>query len=91
MNLRRFVTLLPIVAALGCAGRSPTPDPRWSIVTPPLSRDFPVGDGSAPLSEWTRVANYEFDSLAKCAAAENGVQNELQRPTECVATDDPHF
>lgn len=91
MNLRGVVALLLTMAALGCGARDPTSWPRWHIVTPPVSRDFPMGNGSAALSEWTRVANYEFDSSAQCAAAENNVQNALQRPIECVATDDPRF
>jgi len=79
------------MAALGCAARDPTPDRRWSILTAPASHDYPLGDPSAALSDWRRMSDYEFDSFTECTAAEKGVQNPLERPIECVATDDPRF
>ena len=62
----------------------PLSHPRFRVI-------FRWANESAAVSEWTGLANYEFDSQAECFAAENGVQNALQRPTECVATDDARF
>jgi hypothetical protein len=61
------------------------------LIVPRATNDFPLGDLGAPLTDWKRVTNENFGTLASCRAAQKNVVEALQRPAECVSTEDPRL
>ena len=61
----------------------------WFLAAAPLTREFPLGDMQAPVSKWQQVTT--FDALAECDATLEEAENHLQRPVQCIASDDPRL
>ena len=61
----------------------------WFLVVAPITREFPNGDMDAPLSKWMKVTTFDTDPA--CESELNPAQNNLQRPVQCVASDDPRI
>jgi len=61
----------------------------YFLVVAPITREFPSGDMDAPLSKWMKVTT--FDSDPACEAELDQAENHLQRPVQCVASDDPRI
>jgi hypothetical protein len=79
-----------IFAVVGCSSNSSDHrDQRWLLVAATPTREYPVGQISAPVERWPRVT--EYASLDECADSLWGVSNELQLPVQCVASDDPRI
>ena len=89
--------MLTAVALAGCGyphrfahSSVETRMPRtWFLVVAPFTREFPGGDIQAPLSKWSLVTT--FDTASDCDATFEQAENYLQRPVECVASDDPRL
>jgi hypothetical protein len=81
----------------GCANYHPfrrshveiTMPRTYFLVVAPITREFPRGDMDAPLALWSKVTT--FDTEPACEAELNPAQNHLQRPVQCVASDDPRL
>jgi hypothetical protein len=97
MRLHRATALLAVVILAGCAYRHrlasssvETKMPRtWFLVTAPPTQEFPLGDMQAPTSKWQQVTT--FDTSAGCDAMLEQAENHLQRPVQCIASDDPRL
>jgi hypothetical protein len=61
----------------------------WFLVVAPITREFPSGDMDAPLSRWSKVTTFDTDPA--CEAELDQAENNLQRPVQCVASDDPRL
>jgi len=92
------MALLLAIAMAGCAAYHhqfastsvETALPRvWFLVAAPLSREFPRGNIEDPLSAWSMVTTYDTDGA--CDASLSEAENQLQRPVQCVASDDPRL
>ena len=89
--------LTVVMCIAGCAYRSPfarsnyvtTMPTVWYLVEAPFTREFPGGSMGEPVSKWTLVTT--FDSAPLCDAALIEAHNELQRPVQCIASDDPRM
>jgi len=92
------MALLLAIAMAGCVAYhryfpGPTVEtklPRvWFLVAAPFSREFPRGNIEEPLSAWSMVTTYDTDGA--CDASLFEAENQLQRPVQCVASDDPRL
>ena len=89
--------MLAAVVLASCASphrfassRVETRMPRtWFLVVAPFTREFPGGDMQAPLSKWSQVTT--FDTAEACDGVLAQAENYLQRPVQCVASDDPRL
>ena len=61
----------------------------WFLVVAPITREFPSGDMHAPVAKWSKVTT--FDSGPSCDAILDQAENHLQRPVQCIASDDPRI
>jgi hypothetical protein len=61
----------------------------WLLLVAPFTREFPHGDLQAPYSKWSQVRS--FDSAAGCDAILEQAEDYLQRPVQCIASDDPRL
>jgi hypothetical protein len=61
----------------------------WFLIVAPFTREFPGGDMQAPLSKWSQVTT--FDTAEACDATLAQAENYLQRPVQCIASDDPQL
>ena len=61
----------------------------WFLVVAPITQEFPTGDMQAPVSKWARVST--FDSGPACDLELEEAENHLQRPVQCIASDDPRM
>jgi hypothetical protein len=98
MRLFRAIPPLLAIAMAGCAAyHRPLASasvesalPRvWFLVAAPFSREFPRGNIEEPLSSWSMVTTYDTDGA--CDASLFEAENQLQRPVQCVASDDPRL
>ncbi len=88
--------MLAIILA-SCANHHPfatahveTSMPRtWFLVAAPITREFPSGDTWAPVAKWSKVRT--FDTGPSCDAILNEAEDHLQRPVQCIASDDPRL
>jgi hypothetical protein len=86
MNLRH-------AAALALVG--------WYMLIPPTSRDYPMGNVNAPLTEWVRrptiyrnkeECEHVLDRQTRLRNAQNRqTQVRFRRQWQCVASDDPRL
>ena len=58
----------------------------WFLLVAPFTREFPHGDLEAPFSKWSLVRT--FDTGAGCDAILEQAEDYLQRPVQCIASDD---
>jgi hypothetical protein len=65
------------------------PPRTWILLVAPFTREFPHGDLEAPYSQWSPVRS--FDSGAACDAILEQAEDYLQRPVQCIASDDPRL
>jgi hypothetical protein len=65
------------------------PPRTWFLLVAPFTREFPHGDLHAPFSKWSQVKT--FDSAAGCDAILEQAEDYLQRPVQCIASDDPQL
>jgi hypothetical protein len=92
-----LTALIVVFCIAGCAYHTPlasssyvtTMPTSWFLVEAPFTREFPGGKMAEPVSKWLRVTT--FDTSAQCDAALIEAQNELQRPVQCIASDDPRM
>ena len=61
----------------------------YFLIVAPVTREFPNGDMDAPLSKWLKVTTFDSDPV--CEAELDQAENHLQRPVQCVASDDPRI
>jgi len=88
--------MLAIVLA-SCANHHPfararveTSIPRtWFLVAAPITQEFPRGDLQAPVLKWAKVTT--FDTGPECDLELEEAENHLQRPVQCIASDDPRM
>ena len=72
------------------AGKVEVSAPRtWLLLVAPFTREFPHGDLEAPFSKWSQVRS--FDSAAACDGILEQAEDYLQRPVQCIASDDPRL
>jgi len=74
--------------AAGCATTPPEPV-VWYVISPVPSQNFPHGNINSPMSTWEKVKN--FPSAADCRDAIQGIHNDLHRPVNCIASNDPRL
>jgi len=74
--------------AAGCATTPPEPV-VWYVISPVPSQNFPHGNINSPMSTWEKVKN--FRSAADCRDAIQGIHNDLHRPVNCIASNDPRL
>ena len=87
--MRRAALLVAIVMiGAGCATSPPDPV-VWYVVSPVPSEGFPHGNLNSPMYGWEKVRN--FSSAAECRSAIQGIHNDLHRPVQCVASNDPRL
>jgi len=85
------------LALASCANHHPfaraqvevTMSRTWFLVVAPVTREFPRGDLNAPLAQWSKVTTFDTDPA--CEAELDQADNHLQRPVQCVASDDPRL
>ena len=61
----------------------------WFLVVAPFTQEFPGGDLQAPISKWPQVTTFETSAI--CDRMLQQAENNLQRPVQCVASDDPRL
>lgn len=61
----------------------------WFLLVAPFTREFPHGALEAPFSKWSLVRT--FDTAAGCDAILEQAEDSLQRPVQCIASDDPRL
>lgn len=95
MNLRLAIAMTVFILAscglshhAGSSGETRLPR-TWFLVVAPFTREFPGGDMHAPIANWPKVTTY--DTSAACDAILIEAENNLQRPVQCVASDDPRL
>jgi hypothetical protein len=94
---RPTLAILAVVTLAGCgymhrsrAGKAEVIAPRsWFLLVAPFTREFPHGDLHAPIPKWSQVRS--FDSAAGCDAILEQAEDYLQRPVQCIASDDPRL
>jgi hypothetical protein len=74
--------------AAGCA-TTPHDPVVWYVISPIPTQDFPHGNINSPISIWEKLRN--FPSAADCRDALRGIRNDLHRPANCVASNDPRL
>src|SRR5579863_10653829 len=97
MNWRQTTEMLGAAILASCAyahrfahSSVETKMPRtWFLVTAPPTQEFPLGDLQARISKWQTVTT--FDTAEACEAILEQAENHLQRPVQCIASDDPHL
>jgi hypothetical protein len=85
---RRAALFAFLMITAGCATTPPAPV-VWYVISPTPSRDFPHGNINSPISTWEKVKN--FPSVHDCRDALRGIRNDIHRPANCVASDDPRL
>jgi len=65
------------------------PPRTWFLLVAPFTREFPHGDLHAPFSKWSQVRS--FDTAAGCDGILEQAEDYLQRPVQCIASDDPRL
>ncbi len=73
----------------------------WYLLLPPASKDFPMGDVDAPLSQWVRrptiyrneqECEHVLDRQVRLKNAKNRqTQVKYYKQAKCVSTDDPRL
>ena len=98
VRLSHATALLLAITTVGCGAYRrqfastsvETTLPRvWFLVAAPFTREFPRGNIEEPLSAWSMVTTYDTDGA--CDASLFEAENQLQRPVQCVASDDPRL
>jgi hypothetical protein len=83
------------LASCGYLHRHPTsraevnPPRTWFLLVAPFTREFPHGDLHAPFSQWSQVRT--FDTGPGCDAMLEQAEDVLQRPVQCIASDNPQL
>jgi hypothetical protein len=62
---------------------------KWFLIAAPFTQEFPGGNLQAPLSKWPQITT--FDAAETCEAGLQQAGNELQRPVQCIGSDDPRL
>jgi len=77
-----------LMIAAGCS--TTPPDPAvWYVISPIPSQGFPHGNLNSPMSSWEKIKN--FPSATDCRDAIQGIHNDLHRPVNCIASNDPRL
>jgi hypothetical protein len=73
----------------------------WYMIIPPTSRDYPMGNVNAPLTEWVKrptlyrdkeECEHVLDRQTRLRNARNRqLQVRFKRQWQCVASDDPRL
>lgn len=85
---RRAALFAFLMVTAGCA--TPPPDPVvWYVVSPNPTENFPHGNINSPMTTWAKLRT--FPSADECRDAIRGIRNELHRPANCVASNDPRL
>jgi len=73
----------------------------WYLMVPPTSRDFPMGNADAPLSQWAKrpttyrdkaECEHVLDQQRRLWNAKNKqVKVRFYKQAQCVAIDDPRL
>jgi len=80
---------LPQLPHMGSSQVETTMPPTWFLIEAPFTKEFPSGYLQAPLSKWPQVTT--FDTSAACERMIEQAENDLQRPVQCAASDDPRL
>ena len=59
------------------------------LIAAPITQEFPTGDMHAPASKWVKVKTFETGPTCDLELEE--AENHLQRPVQCMASDDPRI
>ncbi len=91
MKLRHIVIIALASLIAGCAGQpKPQTDAMWLLLASPASSEYPDGTvAGSSFARWPKITEYAY--LNDCGASLREVQNEIQRPVACVASDDPRL
>lgn len=84
---RRAALFAFLMITAGCA--TPSAPVVWYVVSPTPSRDFPHGNINSPISTWETIQT--FPSVNDCRDALRGIRNDIHRPANCVASNDPRL
>jgi len=85
---RRLVLAAPLIGLLSCSTTPDTPV-SWLVLSPTQSEAYPHGDLHSPLSTWTQIR--QFPTSTECRNSLRDIHNELHRPVDCFASNDPRL
>ena len=87
--------LLVLLIALGACSSTRTNVNRgpqvWQVVAAPPMPDYPEGNLQLPMELWLPVDDSTYTSREDCVARLDKAFNKVQRPVDCVASDDPRL
>ena len=85
---RQVLSIAMIVGTLGCVTTPPAP-PVWYVLSPVPTTMFPHGDLNSRMSTWEQIK--QFPTHEECQNALRDIHNNLHRPLDCVASNDPRL
>jgi len=86
--LRRAVLFSLLLSAAGCATAPPAPV-VWYIVSPVPTPTYPRGNLNSSVSTWEKIK--DFPTGTACQDQLLDVHNRIERPVDCVASNDPRL
>ncbi len=86
--MRRALMLTAMIITLGACA-TPAPPPVWYLVSPTPNENYPHGNLNSPMTGWEKVRNYP--TADDCENAIMDMHNQLHRPVDCVASNDPRL
>jgi hypothetical protein len=86
--LRGVVLSVVLITAIGCVSAPPAPT-NWYVLSPPATINYPHGNLNSNLSKWVKVK--DFPSEDACQDQLRDIHNQLHRPVDCVASNDPRL
>jgi len=85
---RYIVLFIAALSMIGCASAPPAPV-VWYVVSPLPSTTYPHGNINSNLSSWEKVK--DFPTGDACQDQLRDIHNQLHRPVDCVASNDPRL
>jgi len=86
--MRRALILTAMIVIVGACA-TPAPPPVWYLVSPVPNDNYPHGNLNSPMTGWEKVRNYP--TAVDCENATQDTHNQLHRPVDCVASNDPRL
>lgn len=83
--LRRLAVLAVLVTALSCSDMYPV---VYGLAPRPTA-EYPNGAMDEPISDWVAIG--KFPSMITCEASLDRMQSRVQRPVQCIPSDDPRL
>ena len=86
--LRSVLLSIALLSLAGCASAPPVPV-VWYVVSPMASATYPHGNINSNVSHWEKVK--DFPTGDACQDQLRDIHNQLHRPVDCVASNDPRL